>query len=117
MSRRTLIGFLLACCGTTAAAEPFHDHQSSSATEPMLRLGDTNWEIFRPMPCRQRIFDLAYLTDGLRAQKPGVGLRFQSTGPFTIDLRFDPISDRNDFIGPVYDRHIGATTLSIAFNF
>ena len=117
MSRRVLIGFLLACCGATAAAEPAHDDHANPALGPMLRLGDSNWQLYRPRPCEQQLFDLAYLTEGLRSTKPGIGLRFASAGPLTIDLRVDPISDRYDFIGPVYDMHIGATTLSFAFNF
>ena len=117
MSRRALIGFLLACCGASAAAEPWHDDHANPAMGPMLRLGDSNWEIYRPRPCEQKIFDFGYLTDGLRATKTGLALRFQSAGPLTIDLRFDPITDHNDFIGPVHDMHIGAATLSLAFSF
>jgi len=56
-------------------------------------------------------------TDGLRAAKPGFGLRFRSTRALTIDLRFDPITDANDLVGPVYDSHIGAAMLTFAVEF
>ena len=110
MSRRALIGILLACCFAPAAAEHWHG-------DPTLRLGDSNWELYRPRPCAQRLFDLGYVTYGLRAAKPGFGLRFRRTTSLEISLRFDPINDSGDFVGPVYDEHIGATTLTFAVNF
>ncbi len=109
MSRHVLIGVLL-LIGGTAAADP-------AAIDRVLRLADSHWEIYRPDTCELRIFDLGYLTDGLRAAKPGFGLRFRSTRALTIDLRFDPITDPGDIFGPVYDSHIGATVLTFAVEF
>lgn len=109
MSKYVLIGLLLGVCGMAAADEP--------AIDRVLRLGDSHWELYRPHTCEQKIYDLGYLTDGLRAAKPGFGLRFRSMQSFTIDFRFDPIYDRNDFVGPVYDSHIGAAMLTFAVDF
>ncbi len=109
MSKRVLIGVLLTVCGAAAADD--------TALDRVLRLGDGHWELYRPLACEQKIYDLAYLADGLRSAKPGFGLRFRSTRSLTVDLRFDPINNRNDFIGPVYDSHIGATMLTFAVDF
>ena len=109
MSKHLLIGALL-FIGGTAAADP-------AAIDRVLRLGDSQWEFYRPHACEQKIFDLGYLTDGLRAAKPGFGLRFRSAHALTIDLRFDPITDPDDLFGPVYDSHIGATMLTFAVEF
>jgi hypothetical protein len=106
---------LLALSGAVASAEPWHS--DSETHDPTLDLGDSQWQIYRPKLCAQEIYDLGYLATGLRAAKPGFGLRFRSGAALTIELRFDPITDRQDFIGPIYDRHIGATTLSFAVNF
>jgi hypothetical protein len=57
------------------------------------------------------------MTNSLRAAKPGFGLRFRHAESLEINLRFDPINDRRDFIGPVYDAHIGATMVTLAVNF
>ena len=110
MSRCALIGILLACSFAPAAAEPLPG-------DPTLRLGDSNWKLYRPSPCKQELFDLGYVTRGLRTAKPGFGLRFQRKDALEISLRFDVINDHRDFVGPVYDEHIGATTLTFAVNF
>lgn len=115
MLKRVLAGILLALGGAGASAEPWHDH--AEAPDPTLDLGDSQWQIYRPTLCTQEIYDLGYLATGLRAAKPGFGLRFRSGAALTIEFRFDPITDREDFIGPIYDRHIGATTVSFAVNF
>ncbi len=117
MSRRALIGLILTCCGAAATAEPAHDHFVNPAQGPVLQLADSNWAVFRPTACEQDFFDLSYMTDGLRSSKPGYVLRYRSSAELTIDLRVDLVNDRNDFIGPVYDEHIGATTLTFAISF
>ncbi len=117
MLKRTLLGILLLTGGATAAAEPWHGYLETAASDPVLKLGASHWELYRPTARRQELYDLDYLMQGLRADKPGFGLRFRSTQKLKIDLRFDPITDSGDFVGPVYDRHIGATTLSFAVNF
>ncbi len=117
MSRRALIGFLLCCCGATAAADPADEHTLNPAQGPVLQLGDGSWELFRPAACEQDLFDLSYIADGLRSSKPGYVLRFRSSTAVTFDLRFDLVNDRDDFVGPVYDEHIGATTISFAISF
>lgn len=100
---------MLVFCGTAIADEADLDR--------VLNLGDTPWELFRPQACEDDISDPGYFNKGLRAAKPGFGLRFHSTRDFTIDLRIDPITDYRDLVGPVYDMHIGATFLSFAVSF
>ncbi len=109
MSKRMLIGVLLTLSAAAAADE--------TAIDRVLRLGDSHWELYRPAACKQRIYDLGYLTDGLRSVKPGLGLRFRPSHALTVDLRFDPITDRNDVVGPVYDSHLGAAMLTFAIDF
>ena len=117
MLKRTLLGILLLSGGATAAAEPWHEHLDAPEQDPVMKLGESHWELYRPTACRQELFDLDFAMQGLRADKPGFGLRFRSTPMLTIDFRFDPITDSEDFVGPVYDRHIGAATLTFAVNF
>lgn len=117
MSKRALLGMLLLASGATAAAESWHGHGDDLAAYRAMQLGESHWELFRPQPCEQELYDLGYAMQGLRADKPGFGLRFRSRHSVTIDFRIDPITDHNDFVGPVYDRHIGATTLTFAVNF
>lgn len=117
MLKRTLLGILLLSGGTTAAAEPWHGHLDAPAQDPVMKLGASHWELYRPTACSQELYDLDYAMQGLRTDKPGFGLRFRSTQMLTVDFRFDPITDSGDFIGPVYDRHIGAATLTFAINF
>ena len=117
MFKRSLLGILLLTSGAHAAAESWHGHDDDLAAYRAMQLGESHWELFRPELCEQALFDLGFAMHDLRSDKPGFGLRFHSTRSFTIDLRIDPITDRNDFVGPVYDRHIGATTLSFAVNF
>ena len=117
MLKRTLLGLLLTTSSMTAAAESWHAHNDDLSAYRTMPLGESHWELFRPQPCEQELFDLGYAMQGLRADKPGFGLRFHSTPAITINFRIDPITDRNDFVGPVYDRHIGAATLTLAVNF
>jgi hypothetical protein len=115
MFRRGLAAILLVLGGAGASAEPWHDDYE--APRSTLTLGESQWELYRPETCEQELFDLGYLARGLRADKPGFGLRFRSTRTFTFDFRIDPMNDSNDFVGPVYDPHIGATILTFAVNF
>lgn len=109
MYRRLLVGLSIAICGAAAADD--------TAIDRILRLGDSHWELYRPQACEQKIFDLGYLTDGLRSARPGFGLRYRPGRALTVDLRFDPITDHRDFVGPVYDSHIGATMVTFAVDF
>ena len=115
MSKRGLAAILLVLSGAGASAEPWNDHYE--APNPTLTLGGSQWELYRPETCEQEIFDLGYLAKGLRVDRPAFGLRFRSTRTFTFDIRIDPMNDSSDFIGPVYDPHIGATVLTFAVNF
>ena len=53
----------------------------------------------------------------LRSDVPGYSLRFSESLEFAFELKFAPLVDRNDFIGPVYDMDIGATQLVFSFSF
>ena len=117
MLKRTFLGILILTSGSIAAAESWHEYGDNLATYRAMQLGESHWEVFRPQPCEQELFDLSYAMQGLRSDKPGFGLRFRSRRSVTIDFRIDPITDQNDIVGPVYDRHIGATTLTFAVNF
>ena len=117
MLKRPLLGILLLTSGATAVAESWHGHGDDLAAYRTMQLGESHWELFRPQRCEQELYDLGYAMQGLRAEMPGFGLRLRSTHSITIDFRIDPISELSDFIGPVYDRHIGATTLTLAINF
>ena len=117
MLKRALVGILLLSGGAIAAADPWHEQTGISLDDPVMKLGASHWELYRPAACGHELFDLDYAMQGLRADRPGFGLRFRFESALTIDLRIDPMTDSNDFVGPVYDRHIGATTLTFAVNF
>ena len=55
--------------------------------------------------------------EGLRSDVPGYSLRFTDSLDFTFELKFAPLVDSKDFIGPVYDSDIGATQLVFSFSF
>ena len=57
------------------------------------------------------------MAGGLRRDVPGYSLRFGESPDFAFELKFAPLMDRNDFIGPVYDSDIGATQLVFSFSF
>jgi len=83
----------------------------------VVTLGNSGWEFFRPS-CRELTpFDLTYLTDHLRSERAGLGLRFRPSNHLTLDLEVDPFTQQRDLIGPVYDFGIGATTLVLRFHF
>lgn len=117
MLKRMLLGILLLTSGANAAAESWHGYSEDLIAYRVMQLGQGHWELYRPQPCEQELFDLGYAMQGLRTDNPGFGLRFRSMRSLVIDFRIDPISNRNDFVGPVYDHHIGATTLTFAVNF
>jgi hypothetical protein len=53
----------------------------------------------------------------LRSDLPEYTLRFSDSLEFAVELKFAPLMDSNDFIGPVYDMDIGATRLVFSFKF
>lgn len=116
MSKRTAgIALLLALFATGTHAEPPADALHADAR--VVRLGDSNWELFRPADRVQTPFDPTYLTSDLWSRRPGLGLRFRPGPQLTFDLRVDPFTQPGDIIGPVYDFDIGATVLALRFNF
>ena len=54
---------------------------------------------------------------GAIADQAGVGLRFSHSQYFRLNLTLSPLTDHDDYIGPVYDMDIGATRLSFTFSF
>ena len=108
MSKRMWIGLLL-CLGASAAlAEP---------PQNAMRLGDSSWTLYRPDPRSPAIYDLDYFMEHLRSDVPGYTLRFSESLEFAFELKFAPLADHQDFIGPVYDMDIGATRLVFSFSF
>ena len=55
--------------------------------------------------------------DRLRSHQAGLGLRFSPTRQLRFDLTVAPLTDRDDYIGPVYDMNIGATRLVLSISF
>jgi hypothetical protein len=82
-----------------------------------MRLGDTSWHLYRPAPRTPRIYDLDYMMDHLRCDLQSYGLRFSKSRKFSLDVTIAPLSDRGDFVGPVYDMDIGAARLLLSFRF
>lgn len=108
---------LLLMFATSAHSETFDDSNLVDTGERVVSIGDSDWELFRPVSREQKYFDLAYLTDDLRSPRSGFGLRFQPSSRFTIDFEVDPLTRQRDLIGPVYDSGIGATMLALRFSF
>ena len=115
--RRAPIGVLLVFFGAAAAAEPLHPDAAAHEPARVFRLFDSNWELHRPQACELKPFDLGYLGAGSSAGSSGIGLRFRPQRSLTLQLRLDPVIDRDALVGPVYDAHIGAATLSLTFSF
>ena len=115
MSNRTLIGLILALSAGTAGGESGESGTTNS--NPTLRLGASDWLLYRPQPREAQMHDLDYMMSRLRCDQAGVGLRFNRSKSFSFDLMLAPLTDRNDFIGPVYDMDIGATRLTFSFSF
>ena len=111
MSNRILLGLAMALAATTALAE------APDTLRPAIQLGDSDWSLYRPAVTQPATYDIGYLMDGLRCDRPGYALRFKPSAEFSLDLRVSPMTDRNDFVGPVYDMDIGATRLVLSFNF
>lgn len=112
MSKRIWIALAL-CLGSTAA----HAELEGDAPQPEMRLGDSDWYLYRPASRSPAIYDIDYLTDRLRCELPGYALRFGDSVDFAFELKFAPLLDRDDFIGPVYDMDIGATQFIFSFRF
>lgn len=115
MSKRIWIGLFL-CFGVSAThagpAEP-----ATSMSHQSLRLGDSSWYLYRSPPRNAAIYDLDYMMGHLRCDLPEYALRFSESLDFAFEIKFAPLLDRNDFVGPVYDMDIGATQLVISIRF
>lgn len=111
------IASLLVLCAFNVNAETGSLSETTEAEVRVVTLGDSGWEFFRPS-CREMTpFDLTYLTNHLRSERAGFGLRFHSSTHLTLDLEVDPFTQQRNLIGPVYDFGIGATTLALRFRF
>jgi hypothetical protein len=115
MSKRIWIGLIVCLGAASAYAGP--EQSAAPESEPAMRLGDSSWYLYRPDPRSPAIYDLDYMVEGLRSDVPGYSLRFSDSLDFAFELKFAPLMDRNDFIGPVYDSDIGATQLVFSFRF
>jgi len=116
MSKR-MAGIALLGSLFTASAYAETPADALFADAPVVRLGDSGWELFRPEERAQTLFDLTYLTSDLWSDRAGLGLRFHSSAHLTFDLRIDPFTQPRDMIGPVYDFDIGATMLALRIRF
>jgi hypothetical protein len=115
MSNRILIGLILALSAGTAGGESGEPGTTNS--NPTVRLGDSDWLVYRPQPRAVQIQDFDYMMANLRSNQAGVGLRFIRSEQFSLDLTLAPLIDRADYVGPVYDMDIGATRLTLSFSF
>lgn len=115
MPKRILIGLILALSAGTAAGESGEPGTTNS--NPTLRLGDSDWLLYRPQPRVAQIHDFDYMMANLRSNQVGLALRFSGSGQFRLDLALSPVLDRADYVGPVYDMGIGATQLTLSFGF
>ena len=115
MSKRLLIGLILALSAGTAAGESGAPGTTNSY--PTLRLGDSDWLLYRPQPRVAQIHDFDYLMSNLRTNQVGLGLRLNASREFRLDLTLAPVVDRGDYVGPVYDMDIGATRFSLSWRF
>ena len=115
MFNRMLISLILTMSAATAGAES--GEPGTTVSNPTLRLGDSDWLLYRPQPRQAEVHDLDYMMSHLRSDLAGLGLRFSQSENFALDLTLAPLVDRSDFIGPVYDMNIGATRLTVSFSF
>ena len=115
MSKRMWIGLFM-CLGAASAHADLPD-RAAPESERSLRLGDSSWYLYRPDPRSPAIYDFDYMVESLRSDVPGYSLRFSDSLDFAFELKFAPLMDRNDFIGPVYDYDIGATQLVFSISF
>lgn len=115
MSKRMWIG-LMTCLGAASAlADP--PGGAVPESDQAMRLGDSSWYLYRPDPRSPAIYDLDFMVESLRSDVPGYSLRFGDSLDFAFELKFAPLLDSDDFIGPVYDMDIGATRLVFSFSF
>lgn len=111
------IASLVTLFAVSANAETLSYADSLDDEVPVVLIGDSGWEFFRPACREQTLFDLTYLTSHLRSERAGLGLRFHSSQHLTLDLQIDPFTQTRNLIGPVYDIEIGATMLALRFSF
>jgi hypothetical protein len=115
MSKRMWIGLLVCLGGASATAAP--PDRAAPDSEHAMRLGDSSWYLYRPDPRSPAIYDFDFMIESLRSDVPGYSLRFSDSLDFVFELKFAPLMDSNDLIGPVYDLDIGATQLVFSFRF
>lgn len=108
---------LLVLFVANANAETPNDVHVLDTESRVVLIGNSGWELFRPVSREQNPFDLTYLTNHLRTERAGFGLRFHSSPHLTLDFEIDPFTQRRNLIGPVYDFGIGATTLALRVSF
>ena len=111
------IALLVTLFAFSANAETLSHADNLDDDVRVVLIGNSGWEFFRPQCREQTLFDLTYLTNHLRSERTGLGLRFHSSRRLTLDLESDPFTQPRDLIGPVYDFEIGATTLTLRFSF
>lgn len=118
MSKRIAgIALLFALFTFNANAETPNRADDVDFEARIVPVGNSAWAFFRPTCREQTLFDLTYLTNDLRSERAGLGLRFHSSPKLTLDLEIDPFTRQRNLIGPVYDFGIGATVLALRFNF
>ena len=115
MSNRILISLILTLFAGTAVGESGESGTTNS--NPTIQLGNGDWLLYRPQQREAEVFDFDYFMSHLRSYHAGVGLRFIGSDRFTLDLTMPPLTDYNDYIGPVYDMDIGATRLTVSISF
>lgn len=115
MSKRIWIGLML-CLGAAAASAAPPD-RATPVAERAMRLGDSSWVLYRSDPRSPAIYDLDFMMERLRSDVPAYSLRFSDSIEFAFELKFAPLLDSGDFIGPVYDMDIGTTRLVFSFRF
>jgi hypothetical protein len=115
MFNRMLIGLILTLSAGMAGADS--GESGTTTSNPTLRLGTSDWLLYRPQPRQAEVHDLDYMMSRLRSDLAGLGLRFSGSEDFSLDLTLAPLADRGDFIGPVYDMDIGAARLTVSFSF
>lgn len=111
------IALLLALAAFNTNAEAPDRADEIDFESLVVTLGSSDWAFFRPSCREQTLFDLEYLTNDLRSQRAGLGLRFHSSSHLTLDLEIDPFTKQKNLIGPVYDFGIGATVLALRVSF
>lgn len=115
MSKRILVGLILALSAGTVAGEPGAPGTTNSS--PTLPLGDSDWLLYRPLPRVVQIHDFDYMMANLRTNQVGLGVRYTASSQLRLDLTLAPVVDRADYVGPVYDMDLGATRLSLSWRF